>query len=309
MSNGIAVDSEMYEGASVYAQDVIDTLTTHPSGDLRIEQRVDCFSIHPECFGTPDASLWVPEHKVLFIWDYKHGYAPVEVFENKQLTIYLRGLLDYYQVTDLDVTVVMRIVQPRAYHRSGIIREWSFNAAQVRNEVNRLINAAQANISGQGQCQTGEHCKYCKARYGCEAAIKAGMSMFEVCTSPTPLQMSNQAMGLHYSFLKRAEAHIKSQIAGFEAQVMGKLINGEQVDGWELVDSYGKRKWNVSTDDLFYTGDALGVDLRGDVTPISPAQAEKKGLPKDVIAMFAYSPKTGVALKPNDLITASRRFM
>lgn len=309
MSNGIYVDAEMYECASVYAEDVLSANSDHPSGDLRIEQTVACHTIHPECFGTPDASLWVPENKVLFIWDYKHGYDPIEVYQNEQLTVYLSGLLEYYRMVDLDMTIVMRIVQPRAFHRSGVIREWSFNASQARNEINRLANAAQANVSGQGQCQTGEHCKYCKARYGCEAAVKAGMSMFEVCTSPIPMQMSNQAMGLHYSFLKRAEAHIKSQIAGFEAQVMGKLTNRESVEGWGLEDSYGFRKWNVPAEDLFYAGDALGVDLRTEVKPITPAQAEKKGLPKDIVAMFAHSPKTGVALKPNDLTTASRRFM
>lgn len=308
-STGIVVDQEMYDCASLYAKDVLDTLALHPSGDLRIEQSVDCHRIHAECFGTPDATLWVPSHKVLFIWDYKHGFDPVEVYQNEQLTTYLSGLLDHYQALDLDVTVVMRIVQPRAFHRSGSIREWSFNAAQVRGEVNRLANAAQLNISGQGQCQTGDHCKYCKARYGCEAAIKAGLSMFEACSAPIPIEMDNAAMGLHYSFLKRAEAHIKSQLAGFEAQVMGKLTKGEKVEGWELQDSYGNRKWTVSAEDIYYAGDSLGIDLRSEQVPISPAQAEKKGLPKDVVAIFAHSPKTGVALVKSDLTTALRRFM
>lgn len=309
MSNGVPVDEEMFECAMTYVTDVLNMYQLHPNGDLRIEQTIECKSINEYCFGTPDATLWDSERNVLFVWDYKHGFDPVDVYQNTQLVTYVSGLLDLYRPLDTDVTVVMRIVQPRAFHREGGIREWTVNASALRGPINLLANAAGKNVSGQGECQTGEHCKYCKARHTCEAAIKAGVSLFEVVSQPIPMEMSNAAMGVQYSLLKRAEAHIKSLLAGFEAQLMSKLTHGEIVEGWELKDSFGKRKWNLPDEDIIFTGDAMEIDLRTPVNAISPAQAEKKGVPKDVVAMFAHSPKTGVALVKSDMTAVMRKFL
>jgi len=43
------------------------------------------FDIHPDCWGTPDAAAINLD--VLYIWDYKHGFAEVSPKRNKQLAL------------------------------------------------------------------------------------------------------------------------------------------------------------------------------------------------------------------------------
>ena len=283
---------EMMESARMFVQNVREVITGR-DGDLRIEQSVQIPRIHKACFGTPDATFFDPVKRVLFIWDYKHGMSLVEVFDNEQLISYAAGLMDEYGE---DIPIVFRIVQPRAFHRNGPIREWLTDGVSLRGAINLLANAAGKNLNGDGQCQTGEHCRYCKAHHVCEAAINAGYSLYEASASPVPLDMSAAAMGVYYATLTRAIKHLESLKAGFEAQIMGRIGNGEAIPGWSVQMGTGNRKWSLDASALFDMGDAIGINLRKPVEPISPAQAEKLGFDKATVAALTVKPETGLKL-------------
>ena len=288
---------EMIEAAAIFVEEV-QSVTAARTGDLRIEQPVQCGRIHAQCFGTPDASFWDAEASTLFIWDYKHGMGAVEVFENEQLITYASGLMDLYGVEP--ERVVMRIVQPRAFHRHGPIREWVVAGSELRPYINRLANSAGLNLSGEGKCQSGSHCRYCNARHVCEAAISAGVALYEAAGAPVPVDMSAEAMGTYYATLTRAIKHLESLKAGFEAQIIGRITNGESVQGWALQEGFGHRKWSVDAPTLFQMGDAIGIDLRKAVEPISPAQAEKLGFDKSTVEALTVKPSTGAKLVQSD---------
>jgi hypothetical protein len=145
--NGIATTREMLEGAAV----VIDAFEKAFGARWRelivVERTVRIPRIHAtQCWGTPDYYAWVRStdgRLWLFVFDYKFGHEVVEVFENEQITAYTVGLIDEAQASDLDVTVVMTVIQPRAYHRKGPVRSWTVQAAMLRAQVNIIAGPSR----------------------------------------------------------------------------------------------------------------------------------------------------------------------
>jgi hypothetical protein len=81
---------EMHEGAKYYLDTVKRFLSLHT---VVVEEQVQCTSIHPDMWGTPDA--WgIDEDMNLHVFDYKYGFTPVEAYENWQLLAYACGVYD-----------------------------------------------------------------------------------------------------------------------------------------------------------------------------------------------------------------------
>lgn len=268
--------TEMFQAAKLYGEDILSVYRKKPHTMIHVERQLPITRIHAECFGTPDAFLYDDQKHTLFVWDFKYGYGGVEVFENDQLICYTSGIVDYLGISDLDLKVVFRIVQPRAFHSGGPIREWVTNATVLRNHLNRLANAAQKAMDG-GDCLSGSHCKYCSARHGCSAALQAGVALYEQASSPTPLDMTDEEIGVVYGFITRAEKQIEYLKTGFEAEIMARIKKGRVVPNWGVTRPLGKRRWSVSENELLDYGDLLGVDLRAPTKAISPTEAEKLG--------------------------------
>jgi len=310
-SNGVLLDDEAFECAEAYAQDVLSIANTRPHCVLSVEQHVKIPRVHNENSGTPDADLYDPVANELFIWDYKHGREIVEVYENWQLLDYASGLLDKYGIdgnADQQCIIHFRIVQPRAFHRDGEIREWKILGFELRNYTMALTNAANANFSDKAECKSGPHCKYCKARTGCEAAISAGMGIVEMLSQPTPLELSAEAMGLQYSIIQRGIAQLKSLEAGFEAQLTSRMFRGEAIPGWVMRDSFGREKFTLPYQEIVALGEMMGLDLRSETT-VTPKQAIKLGMDEELVRSYSVTPKSGVTLKQVDPSRAKRTFL
>jgi hypothetical protein len=67
--NGVVLDIDMVEGAEMYQRAVRDLV---PVGG-QVEERVDCSSVHPHMWGTPDFWHYDPVGRVLYVLDYKYG--------------------------------------------------------------------------------------------------------------------------------------------------------------------------------------------------------------------------------------------
>lgn len=309
-SNGVVWNDEAFECAELYANDVRSVVAQYPNGILTVEEHIEIGYVHDENSGTPDAVLFDPDSRAIYIWDYKHGYGVVEAYENYQLSDYLVGVMFKYGVTeeevDSDADIYLRVVQPRAIHRDGPIRTWHLKASEVRKYATALKTAALANLDGTGQCQSGSHCRYCNARHACPASIEAGMHLYEVASAPTPLRMPPEAMALQYEINLRAMEHLKSMNAAFETQLFGKIRQGETIPGWELRDTKGRTVWDKPAEEIFILGDLMGVDLRKAPEAITPKQAQKLGV--KLMPAFTKTPTTGVALVKVDPSRARRIF-
>ena len=268
--------SEMFQAAKLYGEDILEIYRKKPHTMINVERSIRIPTIHKDCFGTPDAFLYDEQKHVLFVWDFKYGFGEIDVFENEQLICYASGIIDTLGISDINLKVVFRIVQPRAFSSGGQIREWAVEATVLRNHINRLANAAQSAIAG-GDCVSGSHCRYCSARHGCKAALGAGVALYEQASTPTPLDMTDEEIGVVYGFITRAEKQIEYLKTGFEAEIMARINKGKVIPNWGVTRAVGKRRWSVSEAELLEYGDLLGIELRAPTKAISPTDAEKLG--------------------------------
>lgn len=314
-SNGVPFTHDMYVGAKLYADNVINVMRDHGvfGGEgLRVEQYVDIPRVHTDQNGgTPDCSLWAKQQGFLYVWDYKFGFGVVEAFENWQMMDYVAGLLDLHDINghaDQYTHVVLRVVQPRAPHRKGPIREWTVLASDLRSYINQMANNAGEATGPGATARTGSHCKHCPGRHACEPAIRAGVSMFEASATALPMQPSPAAMGAYKSYLDRAYEHIKSLREGFTTQMVAAIKRGEVVPGWTTEPTYGRQTWARPDAEVIMLGQMLGKDLAKPPQAITPNQARNLGIDPALIKQYSTQGQTGFKLVPDDGQQAKEAF-
>ena len=209
-TNGIIYTDEMYEGAREYANDVNKVMQERAIfGGLGFgtEQCLTMPQIHELSFGTPDQFIYDTINHELFIWDYKFGYIIYEAFENWQIINYIAGIVELLNLNGIDdqnITVHLRIVQPRAFHRDGSIRQWTVKLSNLRGYFNILHSNAHIALSNDSIIRSGKHCRFCSARHACPAALQAGMTLYETAIKPVPIELSPQALGVQLLIIQRA---------------------------------------------------------------------------------------------------------
>lgn len=311
-ANGVIITDEMNECAEQCA-DHIMSRDGWPRNRW-VEQLVKNPIIHPENYGTPDyASTGT---YCIHIDDYKHGHRHVDVFENFQLLNYaalkIGELRARDQVIDKGISVVMTIHQPRAYHRDGPSRTWSITVGELEQRYIPIMRerfALAMTDDAPVMATDPTICEVCDARWDCEAATAAGYQAYEMAFSSAPLNMSPAAMGLELRKLRRAELQIKARVSGLEEQAMLRARSGG-LPGWRVEHGAGRLVWNpeaISPAALVNTARALGVNIeKPDV--ITPGQALKAGLPKELVDAFTRRNAGRAELVPDDGTHAANIF-
>jgi hypothetical protein len=299
-SNGTIITDEIFDGAEVYADDVLAALPAHDVfaiGRARLSvEATGATGIHPAVWGTRDASLQLRHRRRLIVWDFKFGHAVVEPFENWQLICY--ALCELLSLAwPRDWAVELRVVQPRAYHRDGVIRTWGTTSAQLIDVYfSQLQRAAVECLQPNAPVRSGTHCRYCPARHACEAAIDAGVQLYEVIRQPVPVDMSNRDLGAYLHLVQRARAQLDFLETAIAERVTGKIRAGETVPGYALQPGRGRTRWVKPAAEVLRIGRLLGVDLAKPSEPITPNQASKAGLDPAVLAASTERTATGLAL-------------
>lgn len=298
--NGTIITQDMVEAAQMYAEDVIPRIQAGgKDASYGCEDRVHAKQIHELSFGTVDSWLFSPSQARLTIWDAKFGHVEVEAYENWQGINYAAGLLEQLGINgieDQNITVEIRIVQPFAYSSAGPIKKWVVRASELRGYFNILeANAAKA-LGPDAALQSGSHCRFCQARHACPAALKAGLQLFEVSAAPLPAELSTEATAVQLLILDRAYEQVKALRGAFQEQLKAKIKTGELGHHYSLEPAYGRRKWSMPNAEVFALGDMLGVDVRKEQEPITPAQAIKAGLSPDIVDTYSTTPSNGLKL-------------
>lgn len=310
-SNGVTIDNEMLDACELYADNVRSVMMqTRIFGGpfLGIEQALTMPDINPLSFGTSDCFIYDFENKIMYLWDFKYGFDPVEVFENWQLVNYSAGVIQWLKehtpfLTEfhMGMKIVFRIAQPRSFHRDGPIREWTTTLGDLmmmHGMYDQLRESAAANLSGAGETQSGSHCKYCPARHGCQSAISAGVRLYEVASQALPLELSNDAIATQLTIVKRAVKHLESIEKALEQQVEHIVRSGTNVPGFRVENKQSRLTWAVPAEEVHALGDMLGIDLRK-VDSVTPRQAAKFGIDESVIMAYSHKTSSGVEVVPD----------
>lgn len=315
--NGLVVDEEMVEGADIYVHDVLEVCQRFGAlQSLLVEHRVHMPHIHPENGGTLDSAIYLPDKKLIFIWDYKHGHRECDPKENLQLIDYLAGLVNQYQINgaqDQEITVVARIVQPFCYYADGPIREWVCRLSDLRAHWNVLHSQANEALTNP-TLTTGKWCRDCIAVGTCSAARKAAYNFIELVNQPYQMdEMRPRDLAVEREILKTGLAVAKARAEAIEDQLQHLVRDGDLESGLALETSLGRLEWTVPPAQARAVFLQFGVDIDKEAVQ-TPTQA-KAAVPKElrphvdqILKNFTHRPAGALKLVPADQSRTARAF-
>lgn len=312
--NGAPITLEMIDAAAMLVRDVTTTLAPYGVVPL-VEQPISVSSVHPTlCHGTPDvraAGMEGDGSRTLYVWDFKFGHKFVDEFENWQLLTYAAGYaLEQARVyVGVSLNVVLRVVQPRAYHPRGPVREWRITGAQLADYTHRLAMAADEATSLVAECKPQpDACENCRARHACAALQRASYRGMALAMQAQASDLSPEALGLELRYLTDAAALMKARLSGLTTQAEMLLREGRQVPHWRMGSAQSRLAWRVTDAEAIVAGQMVGLDLSKPPEAITPTQAARAGFPEPMLATFAHRPPAGVKLELDDGSTARRIF-
>lgn len=271
----ITVTEEMCDAVQVYL-DFVRALLSEPGRKLMIEYRFDLSILSPPgpMYGTSDAVVWCPKTRRLVVVDFKYGQGhAVAAIGNPQLRYY--GLGAVVKLREKPKEIALVIVQPRAAHADGIIRQDLMTFDELVGFKKELFAAAERTLTST-ELNVGPWCQFCKALAQCPAqqqhAITVAQSEFSAIDNdalPAVIAMTQDEM---LAVLSKMD-YVEEWFAAIRAHVYNQLLQGETVPGWKLTEKRATRKW-ISEDEAVEFMQRHGLDP-WKKTPLSPAQAEK----------------------------------
>ena len=291
---GVTVNREMASAVRVYVERVRMVADT-AQADTLIEVRFDLSKGGPEdkgldppepMFGTADAVIYDELHgKHLWIFDYKHGQGvAVEAEYNPQLQYYALGAILKLGVKPRKITVV--IIQPRASHPLGIVRDWTFDWEDLVAFKEKLMVAAYATAEPDAPLATGDWCRFCPARAECPAqhalAVETAQQEFEVMVvgddeGPGSLpEVHALTEDEVLAVLDKAD-YVIGWLRAVQKYADEKLNRAEAVPGWKLVAKKSNRKWNDEDEVLALMETIPGIDI-DDYAPRKLPSVNQAGL-------------------------------
>lgn len=306
--NGVIFDQAMHDAAQVYADDIRTEAVKRGvfgGDDVGVEYKVMTPRIHPLNGGTPDFWMHDRRNRTLLIYDFKYGFRGVDAYENWQLINYAALLLDKLGIdgaVEQGYTVILKVIQPRNFRRSGPVDVWEIAATDLRPYFNDLAQGAAETVQDNPLTRPGSHCLNCSGRHACEGLRKAASAAMDFTQSIATDNLPAPALALELSLLNWAKDVLEARRSGLEQEAESRLAAGEVVPGYSLAPSYGRSAWK-DPEQILGIGTAYGLDLRKK-EPVTPNQAKAAGLPEDIATHFSYRPAGGMklkAVKSNDI--------
>ena len=144
-----------------------------PDADIQVEARVDFSRWVPEGFGTGDMVIVADD--TLEIVDLKYGKGvPVSAEGNPQMRLYALGAYEANSLLYDIKTIRMTIVQPRL----DSVNSDEMSVEDLIAWGDSIKDTAKLAYDGEGECQAGDHCGFCKARHLCRALSNACLDEF-----------------------------------------------------------------------------------------------------------------------------------
>lgn len=229
---------ECEDAASYYANCVKELVTglnvkTGEDPTVLFEQRLDLSQVAPDCFGTADCIVICGRE--LHVIDFKYGKGVgVSAVGNPQMQLYAAGaLMMFAPVYDVE-RVGLTIIQPRIENTSTAFLTMQELTAWCDEVVKP--KAAEA-MSGSGQFEPSETaCRFCKAKAECSARAEHFVQLFD--ENPQPGVLTGERLGE----LLTATKDMKSWLSELEAAATSRLMSGQKIPGYKLVESKTRRQ-------------------------------------------------------------------
>jgi len=279
-TNGIAFDDDM----KFHAGEVAEEIRNNANGEILCETRIDWETKSGILIkGSYDIS-YVGKDNKLYIDDLKYGWNLVEVKDNWQLLGYAIGEVIRRQIA-FD-RIVLRIHQPRPHHEDGPTREWELTYVQLL-EYKEKIEARMGQIAGGfAQLSTGKQCKYCPAApAACTAFNKAVFQGIDhVVDHFQQDDISEKEVSFQLDLLTRVTEVLKIKTDSLNQLAVDRIKRGGIIPNYMTEERLSDRKWKKEVSPLVIQT-LTGIDII-EKSMMSPAKAEKLGVPKDLVKTY-----------------------
>ena len=219
------------------------------AAQLMTEERVDLTEYIPGGFGTSDVVIL--RQGRLHIIDLKYGKGvSVSAEDNPQLKLYALGTLARFDMLYDIEDVVMTIYQPRLDNVSTD----TIKAKDLYAWGEEVIKpGAQLALSEDAPVHAGDWCQFCPARYDCKERARDAMELQkylgQMVLSPEEIA---EILGKIDRLTKFAE--------DIKDSALTKALDGEQYEGWKLVEGRSIRKYVGSEEEIVRQCEGAGYD-------------------------------------------------
>jgi hypothetical protein len=273
--NGVYFNDEM----RFHLKPIVEEINANKSSDVLCEQRIDWQSRSGVLIrGSYDISFIRNGH--LYVDDLKYGWGIVEVRDNWQLLGYAIGECIRRQ-THFD-KIVLRIHQPRPHHEDGSTREWVLTYDELLAYKEKIDSRLEQIVAGYNQLDTGKQCKYCAASAeACPAFNRLFYRSIEVSTEFVQDQINETELSRQLDQIARASEVLKIKSDSLTQLAVSRIKSGKIIPGYITESRYGDRKWKADI-----SPEVVKALTGKDITKtemMSPAQAEKMGVPKEFV--------------------------
>jgi hypothetical protein len=260
------------------------------------------------CKGTADVIMPVP-FGPLYVADLKFGVGVVvDAIDNMQLMLYGLGALAEFERKHgyVFTELVLVIIQPRAYHPSGPVREWRVSYEEAL-EWGRWLGAKAAEALGPRPVfrPSEDACRFCPAagvcRHLAEFSLGRARRVFtDIVDHEAEYKDVNCLTNVELGHILDVSPLIRRFLDEVYNHALLYCGRGGTLPGWGLKPKQSNRIWDVPEDELeLYFGDGVYQSKR---SLISPAQAEKK-FGKKSVEKFVKREDRGYALTQVDAMT------
>lgn len=291
-------NKEMEDYISDYAQAVWEifneTKAICPDAQLLAEQRLDFSEYVPDGFGTGDVVIIADD--MVQVIDLKYGKGVgVSAVGNPQLRLYgIGAYLEHSMLYDIQ-RVKMTIIQPRLENVSTEelcvedLLQWAETEVKPKAELA---------MKGEGEYQTGDHCRFCKAKAVCRARADHNLELAR-------LELRNPSILEEWEIgevLSRA-----AELNNWAKDVMDYAFeqaskHGVKYEGWKLVEGKSNRKYldeeeakRVLIEAGYELGDITKTDILG-ITAMEKAIGKKAF--QEVLKDLVFKPEGKPVLVP-----------
>lgn len=233
-----------------YIKDITMSYTVKPV--ILTEKRVDFSRYVPEGFGTADCLILAGD--TLHVVDYKHGKGVVvDADHNPQMMLYALGAMSELSLLYRFNFVHMTIVQPRVSN----ISEFTMTAEELIEWGETVVKPkAEAAISGNGEFEAGDWCRFCRAKQQCKTRYESNDSLYpELSAQHDPRLITLDELG---RYLKRGK-DMAAWLEDMKEYALSESLAGADVPGWKAVEGRGSRAF-TDTDEAVDTLIKNGID-------------------------------------------------
>lgn len=233
-----------------YIKDITMSYTVKPV--ILTEKKVDFSRYVPEGFGTADCLILAGD--TLHVVDYKHGKGVVvDADHNPQMMLYALGAMSELSFLYRFKFVHMTIVQPRVNN----ISEFTMTADELIEWGETVVKPkAEAAMSGRGEFEAGDWCRFCRAKQQCKTRYESNDSLYpELSAQHDPRLITLAELG---EYLKRGK-DMAAWLEDMKEYALSESLAGADVPGWKAVEGRGSRAF-TDTDEAVDTLIKNGID-------------------------------------------------